>query len=206
MLTILGRKNSSNVQKVLWLCGELAIPFQREDYGGPFGKTKDAAYLAKNPNALVPTIEDDGFVLWESNTILRYLANKHQATQLYPTDLRKRADVERWMDWSATALGPAITPMFLGLYRTPEPQRDKAAIEASRLRTADAIKLLDGHLADRSFVAGDGFSLADISMGMFVYRWFNFPIERPEYKNARAYYDRLAQRPAYKEHVMQPIT
>ncbi len=207
MLTILGRKNSSNVQKLLWLCGEMNIPYQREDYGGPFGKTKDAAYLAKNPNALVPTIDDDGFVLWESNAIIRYLATKHGGEKLYPTELKRRADVERWLDWGLATLSPAITPMFLGLYRTPEPQRDKAAIEASRLKTADCVRILDSELANRPYVSGDSFTLADIACGIFAgYRWFNFPIERPDFPNAKAWYDRLAQRSAFKEHVMIEIT
>ena len=207
MLTILGRKNSSNVQKVLWLCGEVGIPFQREDYGGPFGKTKEPAYLAKNPNALVPTIDDDGFVLWESNAILRYLATKHKAEALYPAELKARANVERWLDWCLGTLTPAIGPMFLGLYRTPEAQRDKAAIEASRLKTAECVRILDAELAKRPYVAGDSFTLADIACGIFAaYRWFNFPIERPDFPNAKAWYQRLDQRKAFKEHVAIPIT
>jgi len=207
VLTILGRKNSSNVQKLLWLCGEAGIPFNREDYGGPFGKTKEPAYLAKNPNALVPTIDDDGFVLWESNAIMRYLATKHGAEKLYPSELKRRADVERWLDWSLGTLSPSITPMFLGLYRTPEPQRDKAAIEASRLKTADAVRILDTELAKHPYVSGDSFTLADIACGIFAgYRWFNFPIERPDFPNVKAWYDRLAQRAAFKEHVMIGIT
>jgi glutathione S-transferase len=207
VLKILGRKNSSNVQKVLWCCGELGVPFSREDYGGPFGKTKEPAYLAMNPNSLVPTIDDDGFALWESNTILRYLANKQGGSPLYPTDAKRRADVERWMDWQLSTMGPAITPMFLGLYRTPPEKRDLAGIEASRLRSADAVRILDAQLANRPYVTGDAFTYADLALGIFAgYRWFNFPIERPEFKNAKAWYDRLTQRPAFKEHVMIGIT
>jgi glutathione S-transferase len=206
VLKILGRKNSSNVQKVLWCCGEIGIPFLREDYGGPFGKTREPAYLALNPNALVPTIDDDGFILWESNAILRYLANKHGAAALYPAEPRRRADVDRWMDWQLSTMAPAMTPMFLQLYRTPPDKRDNAVIEASRLKTAEAVRILDAQLANRPYLAGDTFTLADIAMGIFGYRWFNFPIERPASTHARAWYDRLAQRPAFREHVMIGIT
>ena len=114
MLKILGRKNSSNVQKVLWCCGELDVPFEREDYGGEFGKTCDAAYLAMNPNARIPTIIDDDLVLWESNSILRYLANKHDDGKLYPKDPGERARGERWMDWQLAVLRDAIHPVFWG--------------------------------------------------------------------------------------------
>jgi glutathione S-transferase len=207
VLKILGRKNSSNVQKVLWCCGELGVKFTREDYGGPFGKTKEAAYLALNPNALVPTIDDDGFILWESNSILRYLANKQGGSPLYPADPKRRADVERWMDWQLSTMGPAITPMFLQLYRTAPEKRDHAAVEASRLKTAEACGILDRQLAGKAFITGDAFTYADLALGIFAgYRWFNFPIERPELKNLRAWYDRLTERPAFKEHVMIGIT
>lgn len=207
MLKILGRKNSSNVQKVLWCCGELGVKFTREDYGGPFGKTKEPAYLAMNPNALVPTIDDDGFILWESNSILRYLANKQGGSPLYPADPKRRADVERWMDWQLAVMGPAITPMFLQLYRTAPDKRDNALVESSRQRSADAVGILDRQLAGKAYLTGDAFTYADLALGIFAgYRWFNFPIERPDYKNAKAWYDRLAQRPAFKEHVMIGIT
>ena len=205
MLKILGRKTSSNVMKVLWFCGESNLPFTREDYGGPFGKTKDPAYLALNPNALVPTIDDDGFILWESHAILRYLASKHKATMLWPEEPRWRANVDRWMDWGHTVLGPAITPMFLQLIRTPKPDQDPKVIEASRLKTADGLALLDKQLAGKKFVTGEIFTLADIPLGIQAYRWFHFDVPRPDFPNVKAWYDRLCERPAYKEHVMNPL-
>ena len=128
MLTIWGRTNSINVQKVLWTCAELGLPFQRHDAGGAFGGTSTEAYRAMNPNGLVPTIEDDGFVLWESNVIVRYLATKHRAEALYPAELRARFDVERWMEWQTTTLWTALRPVFFGLIRTPPEQRDAAAL------------------------------------------------------------------------------
>ena len=125
MLRIWGRKTSSNVQKVLWVCDEIGVPFERIEAGGSFGRVNDPDYRAMNPNGRVPTIEDDGFVLWESNTICRYLASKHAAHAIYPPELRARADVERWMDWGSTTLGPALHQAFWGLARTPAQQRDR---------------------------------------------------------------------------------
>ena len=205
MLKILGRNTSSNVQKVLWCCGELGLKFDRTDIGGPFGGNKEPEYLALNPNGLIPTIDDDGFVLWESNAIVRYVAQKHAPNRLLPADLRQRADAERWMDWQLSVVGPAITPVFLGLIRTPPDKRDPASIEAGRKRTAAAFGILDAHLAKRKFVAGDELTIGDIPLGIMAYRWFNFAIERPDHKHARAWYERLAQRPAFKRHVMIPI-
>jgi len=207
MLKLWGRVNSSNVKKVRWTCAELDIPYERIDAGLHFGVNNTPEFKAMNPLAMIPVIDDDGFVLWESNAIMRYLATKHGAEKLYPSEIKHRADVERWLDWSLGTLSPSITPMFLGLYRTPEPQRDKAAIEASRLKTADAVRILDAELAKHPYVSGDSFTVADIACGIFAgYRWFNFPIERPDFPNVKAWYDRLAQRPAFKEHVMIGIT
>ncbi len=206
MLKILGRNNSSNVQKVMWCIGELGLKHERTDIGGPFGGNKDAKYLALNPMGLVPTMDDDGFVLWESNSIVRYLAAKHGMGTLCPADPKIRAGAERWMDWQLSAMGPAITPVFLGLIRTPPDKRDPAAIEAGRKRAAELFGMLDAHLTGRKFVAGDSLTIGDIPLGIMAYRWFNFPIERPEHKYARAWYERLAHRPAFKQHVMLPIT
>src|SRR5262245_56419205 len=190
----------------MWCTGELGLKVDRTDIGGPFGKNKEPEYLALNPNGLVPTRDDDGFILWESNAIVRYLAAKHGTGTLWPTDLRQRADADRWMDWQSTAVAPAITPMFLGLYRTPPEKRDPAAIEASRVKTAAVLTLLDALLAKRPYVGGETLTMGDIPLGIMGYRWFNFPIERPEMKNLRAWYDRLTQRPAFRQHVMIPIT
>jgi glutathione S-transferase len=206
VLKILGRNNSSNVQKVMWCCGELGLKVDRADIGGPFGKNREPEYLALNPNGLVPTMDDDGFILWESNAIVRYLAAKHGTGTLWPADLRHRADADRWMDWQMGTVAPAITPMFLGLYRTPPDKRDPAAIEASRVKTGEVLKILDAHLAKSPYVGGDTLTMGDIPLGIMGYRWFNFPIERPEMKNLRAWYDRLTQRTAFRQHVMIPIT
>lgn len=204
MLKIWGRANSINVQKVLWIADEIGIPYSRVDIGGPFGGNKEPAYLAMNPNGLVPTIEDEGRVLWESNSITRYLAASRHSTFL-PTDPGARAEAERWMDWQLTSLG-SMTPIFWGYVRTPPENRDMAAIEAARQQVSGAWAILDAHLAGRPFVAGPDFTVGDIPVGAMAYRWFNLPIERPDLPNLRAWYDRLTTRPPYRKHVMPPMT
>jgi glutathione S-transferase len=145
MIKVWGRNTSSNVQKVMWAVGEIALPHQRIDIGGPFGKNHEQAYLAKNPNGLVPTLEEeeDGFLLWESNTIVRYLAAKHKAAVLEPADLRIRAQASKWMDWQLAVAGPAIFGCFWGLIRTPPEKRDHAAIEESKQKTTAAMSMMD---------------------------------------------------------------
>jgi glutathione S-transferase len=206
MLKIYGRITSVNVMKVLWACVELNLPFSREDVGGAFGKTNEPWYLAMNPNARVPTIDDDGFTLWESNSIVRYLAAKHGRGTLWPEDLKVRADGERWMDWQLSVLAPAITPVFWQLIRTPAEKRDMAAAEASRKTSIEAFKILDARLADRDFLAGRAFTMADIPCGSMVHRWYALPIERPKMANLEKYYARLGERAGYKQHVMLPLS
>src|ERR1700688_2926261 len=172
MLKIWGRKTSSNVQKVMWAIGELKLAHERIDIGGPFGKNKEPAYLAMNPNGLVPTLEeDDGFLLWESNSITRYLAAKHQSSVLEPKDPRTRALAGQWMDWQLSVLGPAITPVFWGMIRTPPDKRDPAAIETGKQKTGAAVKMLDERLGKTKFLAGDAFSYGDIPAGVMVRRY-----------------------------------
>ncbi len=206
MLKIWGRNNSINVQKVLWACAELGLRFERIDAGGAFGVTKDPAYLAMNPNGLVPALDDDGFILWESNTIVRYLAAKYGKDPLYPADLQRRADAERWMDWQLTTVLPAMTPIFWGLIRTPPEKRDLAAIEAGRVKLAAAKAILDRQLQGKAFVTGPSFTIADIPVGCMTYRWYALAIERPDYPNLKRWYDGLVARPGFKTHVMLPLT
>lgn len=202
MLKILGRKNSSNVQKVLWCCDELGLDYEREDVGGQFGKNKEPEYLSLNPNGLVPTIIDDGFILWESNSIIRYLANKHGNGTLSPADLQARAMGERWMDWQLSVVVPAINPVFWGLIRTPAEKRDHAAIATARDRLAEVMKILDEYLGRTDFVAGSAFSVGDIPVGIMTYRWFTLDIEREDFPSLRRWYECLTQRPPFAKHVM----
>jgi glutathione S-transferase len=206
MLRIWGRANSINVQKVLWCCAELDLAFERIDAGGKFGVSDTDAYRALNPNGLVPTIEDDGFVLWESNVIVRYLAARHSTGRLYPDDLRVRFEAERWMDWQAITVWPVLRTVFLGLVRTPAAERDSAGIASSLESATRAIMILDRHLADRAFVAGDAFTMGDIPLGITAYRWFSLPIDRPALPHLARWYDRLRERPGYQVHVVQPLS
>jgi glutathione S-transferase len=206
MLKVLGRANSANVQKVLWCCAELGLPYAREDIGGPFGKNKEPAYLALNPNGLVPTIIDDGAVIWESNTILRYLAVKNSSEALCPSQPGPRAVCEQWMDWQLSVLGPAIGPVFMGLVRTPAEQRDAKAIDAARDRTSAAMAILDGWLGKHPFLGGDRFTIADIPAGVMTYRWFFLDIKREDYANVKAWYDRLAAREGFRKYIAIGLT
>lgn len=198
MLRIHGRKNSINVQKVLWCCGELDIAFERIDVGGRYGGTDTPEYLALNPNGLVPTINDDGVVIWESNAIVRYLANKYGAGKLWPEDRAIRAASDRWMDWQIATLWANLRVPFLGFIRTPPAKRDLAAIAAAARTTGEILGILDRHLATRPFVAGESLTMGDIPIGVSIYRWFNLAIERPRLRNVEAWYLRLCDRPAYR--------
>jgi len=206
MLKVWGRVNSINVQKVLWALAELEVAYDRVDAGMAFGVVNEAFYKKMNPNARVPTIDDEGFVLWESNAIVRYLAAKHGAGTLWPTDLKVRADADRWMDWICNHLNPAITPVFWGLIRTPAEQRNLGQIEENAAKTAQQFQVLEQCLAGRSYVAGPNFSMGDIVVGVFVNRWYGLDVKRPPLANIEAYYARLKQRPGFQKHVMLPLT
>jgi glutathione S-transferase len=205
MLKIIGRKTSSNVMKVLWACAEMGLDYEREDLGGPFGGNDSPEYQALNPNRLVPTMVEDDFVLWESNSIVRYLAHNHGNGTLWPADARARARAERWMDWQLTIMGPALGPVFRGLVRTPEAERDMAAIGAARDRLAGAMAILERYLGDTAFVAGPGFTMGDIPVGIATFRWFALAIEREDFPNLKRWYDALTGRAGYREHIMNPM-
>jgi glutathione S-transferase len=203
VLRILGHAASSNVQKVLWCCGELALPFERRDIGGTFGGNRTPEYLALNPNGLVPTIEDGGFVLWESNVIVRYLVTRYAAGAtgtLYPTDALRRADVERWMDWQQTTLAAPMGVLFRALLRKTE-QVDPAALEAARGKATASWQMLEQALADRAYIAGAELTVGDIALGNAIHRWYRLPIERPALPRLEAWYARLCERPAYRKYV-----
>jgi len=206
MLTIWGRANSTNVQKVLWCCGELGVGFRRIDAGGAFGLVDTPDYARRNPNRLVPVIDDDGFVLWESNAIVRYLAARHGAGTLYPDDLRRRALADRWMDWQATTVSPPLIFVYKGLIRTPPAARDAAAIDRAASGLGQAWQIFDAWLADAAYAAGDAFTMGDIPLGCMAYRWFTLDLERPDLPHLRAWYERLGARPPFREHVMLPLS
>ena len=178
MLTIWGNADSINVQKVLWCCEEIALPYDRIDAGRHYGVVNTPEFRALNPNGLVPTINDDGYVLWESNAILRYLAAKHASGTLWPTEARARADADRWLDWTNSTLWPAMLPLFRTYMRTPAEQRDAKATEAARQATIKILQILDAHLAAHAYVGGASFTMGDIAVGCAAWRWLALPVER----------------------------
>jgi len=208
MLKIWGRNTSSNVQKVIWALGEMKLPFERVDVGGAFGKTKEPFYLEMNPNSLVPVLEEeDGFTLWESNAIVRYLAAKHANRTLEPADLKTRARAGKWMDWQLSVMGPALTPVFWGLIRTPPEKRDANAIAAGKVKSIEAAQIMDAQLGKTQYLAGDAFSYGDIPLGIMIYRYTQLIPERPKTINLDRWYAAIASRPAFKEQVASvPLT
>jgi glutathione S-transferase len=205
MLKIWGRNTSINVQKVMWAIGELRLPHERIDVGGAFGRTRDPFYLAMNPNSLVPTLqEDDGFTLWESNSIVRYLAARHGAGTLEPEDLQERARASQWMDWMLTVCAPAIHPLFWGLIRTPPEKRDHAKIDEAKENTAKALQMLDAQLGKTAFAAGDAFSMGDIPVGLITYRFRRLVPDRQGLglDNLERWFLGLEQRPAFREQIL----
>lgn len=206
MLKIWGNADSINVQKVLWCCEELGIAHERIDAARHFGVIDTPQFRAMNPNGLVPTIADDGFVVWESNAIVRYLAAKHAAGTLWPLDVQARSQADRWMDWANSTLWPSLLPLFRAFMRTPEAQRDAAAIELDRLEAVEVLTILDGHLASNAHVGGDSFTMGDIAVGCGVWRWMALPVQRPALAHLQRWFDSLAQRPAYRKVVMLPLS
>src|SRR5438132_7186015 len=193
-MKLLGRKTSGNVQKVLWLLEELKLPYEREDYGRQFNNTQTPEYLRMNPNAKVPTLVDGEVVIWESNTILRYLASKAKSP-LYPADAAKRSQVERWMDWQLAALnGP-----YLAMFRDSKLEPDKRSADfAAQLKDFGAqLSILDKSI--KTWVAGEEMSIADICLGPIVYRCLRFPVDLPALPNLKRWDAAISGREAFKK-------
>ena len=205
MLRIWGRTNSVNVKKALWCLEELGLKYDRVDAGMQFGVVNTPEYRKMNPNGLVPTIDDDGFILWESHTIVRYLAAKYGKGTLWPTEERTRADANKWMDW-VFSFQTHFRNVFWGLVRTPPEKRDLNAIEEARKKCAEMLGILDGALAGRQYVAGSNFSMGDIPIGCHVQLWMRLPIERPKQPNLEAWFGRLCARTVYKKIVDIPLS
>lgn len=210
MITIWGNADSINVQKVLWTCEELALDYERIDAGRNYGVVDTRSFRSLNPNGLVPTIDDDGYVVWESNTIVRYLAGRYAQDSLLPgllpSDPRARADAERWMDWTNSTLWPALLPLFRAFMRTPAPARDPVRIEEQRLVALATMRILDRHLSGLDYVGGAAFTVGDIAAGCAAWRWFALPIERDALPGLERWFARLAERPAFRKTVMTPLT
>jgi glutathione S-transferase len=206
MLKIWGRKTSSNVQKVLWTCAELDVAFERVDWGGPFGGNQDPAYLALNPNGLVPTVQEGELVIWESNTIMRWLCATRGGEQLYPSDAVLRTHVERWMDWNLSSLTTPMSALLWGYYRTPPEKRDATALDGARRRGGELLAMVERRLDGRNYLAGDAFTLADIGIGIWVHRWYLYPIERPDLPQLKAWYGRVGERTGFRDYVAGPLS
>ena len=206
MLKIWGRITSINVQKVVWCADELGLAYERIDVGGAFGGTKTPEYLAMNPNSYVPTLQEDGFTLYESNAIVRYLAGRDEAARLWPKDLRARADSDRWMEWQSNTFSPAMRDAFWQLIRTPEAERDAAAIEKSRGSAERLAVILDGQLARHEYLTPIGFTIADIVVGCSAHRWLNLPVARPKLANLERWYALLKSRPASRQVTSQALS
>ena len=206
MLTVYGRKSSFNVQKVMWFVAELGIGYRHIELGGKFAGLNAADFRAMNPVGRVPVIVDEGVAIWESHSILRYLAARYGGPRFWSDDPVARSEAERWMDWSQTSLQPDfLNGVFWGYYRTPEAQRDLVAVNRKIEQTANHLLLLDRILADRTYILGDELTLADIPAGTNLYRYFNLDIPRPLLPNVERWYARLQERAPYRQHVMIPF-
>jgi glutathione S-transferase len=196
VLKIWGRVTSVNVRKVMFAAQELGVSFERIDAGGAFGLVRTPDYLAKNPNGLVPVIEDDQVQLWESNVIVRYLCARYAPDTLYPLALPKRFDAERWMDWQQTTLNPATRPAFLQWIRTPADRRDAQVIAQSVTATEPLLALLDQHLSRQPFIAGNQLTMADLPLACEVHRWVNLPQPQTERSHLDRWYQAMCARPS----------
>ena len=207
-LTIWGRANSVNVQKVLWCLAELDIPYTRIDAGMAFGKNDTAEYLAMNPNGRVPTLVDGDYVLWESNSIMRYLNLAYgKASSIYPQDAKGRAAVDRWLDWTLSTLQPVDRPVFWALVRTPKEKRDMVAIQKDVDAEAVVWRIPDALLATRRYIEGDQFTIADIALGAFARRWFGVGgVTKPKLPNLERWFALISERPGFQKFIAPPMT
>jgi len=201
MLKVWGRRNSINVMKVLWVCDELTLPIERIDAGLQYGIVNTPEYAAMNPDRRIPTIDDDGMILFESNVICRYLATKHRREDLMPRDHPQRFSIERWMDWASFSVSQGMTPLFWQLVRTPEAKRNAAAIANAIVESERCMRIINDQVAKTGFMHGDHFTLADVPTACFVHRWLKLPIEHAALPALEDYYRHMLERPAYLKHV-----
>lgn len=206
MLRIWGRTNSTNVKKALWCAEELGLSYEHIPAGGAYGVVNEAAYRALNPNGLVPMIEDDGLVLWESNAIVRYLAARYGEGTLYARDPGERAVGDKWMDWAATTVVLPFRDVFWNTVRLPPQERNAAAVESGLKSCGALLAIADAALAEKPYLSGERFGMGDIPLGCIIYGWYEMPITRPDLPNLAAWYARLQERPAYRKAVMLPLT
>lgn len=204
MLTVWGRKTSSNVQALMWCIGEMQLPYIRHDVGHKYKGTDTDFFYSLNPNRTVPVLQDGSAPpLWETGAILRYLANRYGSETFWPHDAEKKANVDRWAEWAKINIAMAFTgPVFWRVVRTPESERDEKAIRQAMVELERSLLIAELQLGKHCFLAGDEFSLADIQLGHVLYRYFDIDVVRQPFQNLRSYYERLASRPAFQEHVI----
>ena len=206
MIRLWGRANSINVQKVLWCAAELDLSVERIDAGGPHGGLDTPEFRALNPNAKVPCLDDGGFVLWESHAIIRYLARRYGNGQLTPADVEAQAIADQWIDWTVNEAWADLRPIFWGLVRTAQADRDNTAIEAHQRLLGRKLAIVDRWLADRPFIAGETLTIGDIPLGCLVYRWYAIDMPHRDLSNLRHWYDRLTNRAGFQRFVMLPLS
>ena len=205
--TLWGRLNSINVQKVLWLCEDLGLNFDRVDAGLQFGVNQTSDYLAMNPNGLVPTLKENDFVLWESHSILRYLAKTHDPRgTLDPQALKDCALVDQWLDWSTTTAWPPMRILFWGWIRTAENERNQSDLEKNRLIMQKMLTILDDQLRQHAWVAGEHFTVADIPLALIVHRWLLLPIEREDLAHVERWFSQMSTRPGFIRYGSSPLS
>ena len=206
MLKIWGRTNSTNVKKALWAAEEVGVPYENIPAGGAYGIVADPSYRVMNPNGLVPTLEDKDLVLWESNTIVRYLAAQYGQSTLYIDDAAKRAKAERWMDWATSTLAGPFRDLFWNGVRMSAEERDYGVMEKGLQACSKLFAIVDTALTSQPYLSGSKFGIGDIPVGCFAYAWFEMAIGRPHHPHLEAWYERLKERPAYQKTVMTPLT
>ena len=205
MLEIWGRKNANQVIQVLWTLAELEIDYQRHSIGTQDGDLETEEYKSLNPNSKIPTIRDNGFVMWESHAIIRYLARQYGLGTLYPDDPQKAAMSDQWMTWSTDSFMGTFFPVFWQLVRTEESESDYKKIAEMAKQSSEILQILEDHLVKNNFVAGEQFTYGDIPLGVLIHKYFVLDIERPSLPGIEAWYERLSKREPFQEHAMQPF-
>ena len=205
MLKVWGRRSAYNVQKVLWALGELGLPYEHIEVGGMFGQLGTPEFLAMNPHGRIPVISDGGTIIWESNTIIRYLGAKYGIGSLWSENPVERSLADRWMDWELACLQPDFLALFWGFFRAPLEQRDQTAIQSTLVRCEKHFRQLDSHLGKQPYLAGDRFTMGDIPCATSLYRYYEMGVPVPSLPNVMTWYERLMKRQAYRSYIMIPF-